>query len=169
MTARKSSFGAIAWLVWAAAILAAVGSDVGAAAEPHATPDLQALVDAAAAPDGTGVVNVPAGVYELKRPLMVTNWVSLALHPHAVLRAAADMDFLVVWDGQWKRELEDLWRRDNRFITGGVLDGAGRASCLLLTNCWHFTLRDVAFYNGREYGMRLSKGNEVFGTGLTFR
>ena len=169
MAAWESNLGAIACFVWAGAALAAVGPDVGAAAKPQAVPDLQALVDAAAAPDGTGVANVPAGVYELKRPLMVTNWVSLELHPHAVLRAAADMDFLVVWDGQWKRELEGLWRRDNRFIAGGVLDGAGRASCLLLTNCWHFTLRDVAFYDGREYGMLVRKGNEVFGTGLTFR
>ena len=168
MAAWESNLGAIACFVWTVAILAAVASD-GSAAKPQGAPDLQALVDAAAAPDGTGVANVPSGVYELKRPLMVTNWVSLALHPHAVLRAAADMDFLVVWDGQWKRELEGLWRRDNRFITGGVLDGAGRASCLLLTNCWHFTLRDVAFYDGREYGMLMRKGNEVFGTGLTFR
>ena len=142
-----------------------------ASAEPKqlGAASLQALIDAAAAPDGTGVVDVPLGVYELERPLVVTNWVSLALHPRTVLRAATNMDFLVVWDGMWKRGLENLGRRDNRFITGGVLDGAGKASCLLLTNCWHFTLRDVAFYNGREYGILLRKGNEVFGTGLTFR
>ena len=75
------------------------------AAESNGVARLQALVDAAAAPDGTGVAEIPAGVYELERPLVVTNWVSLSLHPHAVLRAAADMEFLVVWDGMWKREL----------------------------------------------------------------
>ena len=147
----------------------ALGADGPADEKSGGSGTLQTLVDAAAAPGGTGVANIPPGVYELDRPLMATNWVSLAMHPHTVLRAAADMEFLVVWDGKWKRELEGLSRRDNRFISGGVLDGAGRASCLLLTNCWHFTLRDVAFYDGREYGMLVRKGNEVFGTGLTFR
>ena len=146
-----------------------VGPGFSAEEKPQGQEDLQAIVDAAAAPSGTGVAEIPPGVHELTRPLMVTNWVSLAMHPRAVLRAAADMDFLIVWDGQWKRELEGLWRRDNRSITGGTLDGAGRASCLLMTNCWHVTLRDVAFYNGRKYGMLVRKGNEVFGTGLTFR
>ena len=71
-----------------AIVLAAM---VGMAADSGSVARLQALVDAAAAPDGTGVAEIPAGVYELERPLVVTNWVSLALHPHAVLRAAAEV------------------------------------------------------------------------------
>ena len=169
MSGRKSTSRARACFAVAVAAIVTATADVGSDAKARGSADLQTMVDAAAAPGGTGVVDVPPGVYELERPLMVTNWVSLALHPHTVLRAATDMDFLVVWDGQWRRELEESWRRDNRFITGGTLDGAGRASCLLLTNCWHFTLRDVALYNGREYGILVRKGNEVFGTGLTFR
>ena len=76
-----------------AIVLAAM---VGVAADSGGAARLQALVDAAAAPGGTGVADIPPGVYELERPLVVTNWVSLALHPHAVLRAAADMEFLVL-------------------------------------------------------------------------
>ena len=164
---NKAKATRTACCIWAATVLAIAG--LAEEVKPRCAENLQALVDAAAAPSGTGVAEIPPGVHELTRPLVVTNWVSLAMHPRAVLRAAADMEFLVVWDGKWKRELEDMWRRDNRFVTGGTLDGAGRASCLLMTNCWHVTLRDVTFYNGREYGMLVRKGNEVFGTGLTFR
>lgn len=150
---------AVALLIGAWTVLSVRGQEV----------DLQALVDAAARLDENPVVDVPAGVYALTRPLVVTNDVSLSLHPQAVLRAATNMDCLVIWDGAWKKSLENCPRRQNRFVSGGQLDGAGLASCLLLTNCWHVTVRDVTFLNGRSYGLRTCVGNEVFGNNLTFR
>lgn len=143
-----------------------------AASDPaasDASARLQAIVDAAADLRCSAIVEIPAGVYDLTRPLLVTNDVSLSLHPQAVLRAAADMDCLVVWSGRWNRALEKNPRRQNRFLAGGQLDGAGRASCLRLTNCWHLTVRDMTLLNGRSFGLRVQCGNEVFGNNLTFR
>ena len=39
-----------------------------------------------------------------------------------------------------------LWRRP---------DGNGLASCLMLTEFHHFTLRDITLRNGRKYGLRV--------------
>lgn len=56
-------------------------------------------------------------------------------------------------------------------VTGGRIDGAGLASCMALDGFWHYTLRDVTFLNGKEYGLRVqgeAGGCEVIAENLYF-
>ena len=121
---------------------------------------LQRQVDA----NPGGLVRIAAGTYEMSRPLVVTNNCSLEFEKGAVLRAVAKMDYLVrfVQRGQG--------RETGAHITGGVLDGNGRASCLLVTNFYHPTLRDISFHNGYPYGLHVEgPGCEVVAENLYFR
>lgn len=105
-----------------------------------------------------GVLFVPAGVYELAETVTITNLCSLMMHKSAVLRAIADMDFLMVYDAKkhWAKPADQANLTDfNLFISGGDLDGNGRASCLMLTEFHHFTLRDITLRNGKKYGLRV--------------
>ncbi len=100
------------------------------------------------------VLFVPAGVYELNETLKITNLCSLLMHKSAVIRAVAEMDYVMAYDAKnhWsKGNATDF----NLFISGGDLDGNGLASCLMLTEFHHFTLRDITLRNGRKYGLRV--------------
>jgi hypothetical protein len=116
------------------------------------------------------VLFVPAGVYELTETLKITNLCSLLLHKSAVLRAVTEMDYVLLYDAK------EHWTKGNAtdfnlFISGGDLDGNGLASCLMLTEFHHFTLRDITLRNGRKYGLRVQDyggsyeliANNVFG------
>lgn len=132
------------------------------------TSDSPRLARAVAACPG-GVLYVPRGVYRLEEPLVVKNCCSLLLHKSAVLKAAVPMDYVLIYDAaasypnveehdghlvpSGDYDAED-W---NLFIQGGVIDGAGLASCLSLLSFKHFTLRDTSFRNGRRYGLRIEE------------
>ena len=112
-----------------------------------------------------GVLYFPKGVYQIAKTITVTNGCSLLLHKSAVLKAVAKMPYVLAYDAgssypdikveNWcitpsgDPDSED-W---NLFITGGVIDGAGLASCMCLNSFKHFTLRDISFRNGAKYGL----------------
>ncbi len=106
----------------------------------------------------SGVLYIPAGVYRIDRPIKVTNLCSLLMHKSAVLRAEEDMETVLTYDAslQHKREIRKpgMLEDYNLFIKGGCLDGNGHASCLMLTEYHHFTLKDTTLLNGRTYGLR---------------
>lgn len=112
-----------------------------------------------------GVLYIPGGVYEIHSTIEIRNACSLKLHPNAVLKAVEPMDFVMRYDddaaypgmieeGAWLKPNPDpdseYW---NPFITGGIFDGNGLASCLVLNNFKHFTLRDISLRNGKKFGL----------------
>ena len=99
-----------------------------------------------------GSLSIPEGKYEIASPIVIENQCSLRLDPFAVLRAVKEMDFVVKWIGKRFRVDEERPSR-NYFITGGEIDACGMASCLLLQNFVHFTLRDTTFTSGKKYGL----------------
>ena len=114
-----------------------------------------------------GVLFFPKGVYEISQMLEITNCCSLLLHKSAVLKAVAEMDYVVKYDAA--ASYPDLEECDghlvpsddhdaedwNLYITGGYIDGAGMASCLCLNSFKHFTMRDVSLRNGKRFGMKI--------------
>ena len=116
---------------------------------------------------GKGVLYIPAGVYEIASPVVITSCCSILLHKSAVLKAVKEMDFVLKYDARLGMPdvkeheghlvpSEDYDAEDwNLFVSGGVIDGAGLASCMLLNSFKHFTMRDMSFRNGKKYGLRL--------------
>lgn len=112
-----------------------------------------------------GVLYFPKGVYRIGKMITIRNGCSLLLHKSAVLKAVAEMPYVLTYDAastypdikvdNWcitpsgDPDSED-W---NAFISGGVIDGAGLASCMCLNSFKHFTLRDISFRNGLKYGL----------------
>ena len=112
-----------------------------------------------------GVLYFPAGVYSVTKPVNITNCCSLLMHKSAVIKAVCEMSYVIIYDAaqsypdirveNWcivpsdDPDSED-W---NLFVTGGVIDGAGIASCMRLDSFKHLTLRDISFRNGKEYGL----------------
>ena len=145
--------------------------------EADDSPRIMRAVEACAG----GVLYVPKGVYLLESPVAVKNCCSLLLHKSAVLKAVKKMDYVLVYDAAaaYAKKPEgdangtnsvnsangvnnansadsvDYDSEDwNLFVTGGVLDGNGLASCMSLLSFRHFTLRDTSFRNGAPYGLR---------------
>ena len=113
-----------------------------------------------------GILYIPRGVYLLASPIVVDNFASLYMHPAAILRAAAEMDFVVTWDGgaQYENLIVrtpdgEIFDNLNMFIRGGDIDGAGLASCLCVRHYHHFTLSDIALHNGKKYGLYTGGGH----------
>ena len=127
--------------------------------ETDDTARLQRAIDAT--PDG--VLYVPRGVYRISRTLKVENRCSLDFHKGAVLRAVADMEFVVAVNCL-NADADDY----NVFISGGTIDGAGRASCMFLTGFVHLTVKDMTFLNGRKDGLRVAGGYELIANNLYF-
>ena len=112
-----------------------------------------------------GVLFFPKGVYSVTSPIVISNACSVLMHKSAVLKAVCEMPYVLIYDAaqsypdikveNWcitpsdDPDSED-W---NLFVTGGVIDGAGLASCMCLNSFKHFTLRDISFRNGRKYGL----------------
>ncbi len=99
-----------------------------------------------------GVLYFPKGEYEIAETIHIENGCSLWLHKSAILKAIADMSFVVVWEKSPKFDR-------NGFIRGGVIDGAGLASCIKIDQVSHFTIKDMSLYNGKKFGFRA--GNEI--------
>ena len=136
-------------------------------------PRIQRAVDATP----SGVLTVPAGMYMVSSPIVVTNLCSLSLNKSATFRAASEMDFVLRVDTSLARmrlPKSDARTSDmNRFVVGGVIDGNGLAGCMALEGFGHFTLRDTCFMNGRRYGLALNlpgrNCNEAVANNLYFK
>ena len=125
----------------------------------------------------SGVLSVPAGLYTIGSPIVVTNLCSLSMNKSAKLRAVVEMDFVLRVDTSLART--KLPRTDertldmSRFVVGGVIDGNGLAGCMSLDGFGHFTLRDTCFMNGRGYGLALNlqggNCNEAVANNLYFK
>jgi len=126
---------------------------------------LQRAVDACE----RGVLYIPKGVYRIRKMIEVKNCCSLMMHKSAVLKAVAEMPFVLFYDAE--SSYPDIVEKDghivpsedpdaedwNLFVTGGVIDGAGLASCMCLNSFKHFTMRDTSFRNGKKYGLRIEE------------
>lgn len=128
----------------ASGVIWGVVTTVGA--EPLARDDLQRRIDAAPG----GVVEIGAGLYELTRPLVITNGCSLEMHKNAKIRAVRPMDVMIRIDLTVSRG-RDL----GVFYRGGDIDGNGLASCLTIDGFHHVTMRDMVFRNGTAFGVHV--------------
>lgn len=109
-----------------------------------------------------GILDIPRGDYEIYSPIVINNRCSLQMHPAARLIAKAEMDFVVTYDANGDFHALTLFNEDGSvydnlglFISGGDIDGAGLASCLMITNAHHYTLSNISLHNGRTYGLRI--------------
>lgn len=130
------------------------------AGEPDDTARFQRAIDATA----DGVLYVPRGVYRISKTLSVRNLCSLEMHKSAVLKAVAEMPFVL--DACVQNNAAHDY---NVFVSGGVVDGNGLASCMRLTGFAHLTLKDATFLNGREAGLRVVGGYELIANNLYFK
>ena len=121
-----------------------------------------------------GVLYFPKGIYEIAEMITVDNCCSLLLHKSAVLKAVKEIPFVLKIDAaasapgikeedghiipSGEADSED-W---NLFFTGGVIDGAGLASCVCLNSFKHFTMRDISMRNGKKYGLRIEDEGSIW-------
>jgi len=110
----------------------------------------------------SGVLYVPAGIYEIASPVVVTNLCSFLMHKSAIFRAVKEMDFVLTIDGdlQHNKALRtpDMPQDYNLFFRGGQIDGNGLASCMALRRYFHFTLADSTMLNGKKAGLTVDDG-----------
>ena len=116
-----------------------------------------------------GVLFFPKGIYAIAKMLEVRNACSLLLHKSAVLKAVAEMPYVLWYDAaaacpgitveNWCITLSDDCDSEdwNLYVTGGVIDGAGLAGCMCLNSFKHFTLRDISLRNGKTFGLRIEE------------
>lgn len=140
---------------------------------PGEMSDEKRIMRAAADAPG-GVLYIPKGVYSIAQMLTITNCCSLLLHKSAVLKAVKEMDFVLFYDAA--ASYPDLEECDghlvpsgdydaedwNLFVKGGVVDGAGLASCMCLNSFKHFTMRDMSLRNGKKYGLRIEEKGSMW-------
>ncbi len=121
-----------------------------------------------------GVLYIPKGLYEIRSMIRITNACSLLLHKSAVLKATAPMPYVIWYDAA--SSYPGIIEKDghiqpsglpdsedwNLFICGGVIDGAGLASCICLNSFKHFLMRDMALRNGRPYGLRIEEEGSMW-------
>jgi len=110
----------------------------------------------------SGVLYIPAGVYEIASPIVITNLCSLLLHKSAILRAVKEMDFVLTIDCSFQRSKQrceqGLPEDYNLFFRGGQIDGNGLASCMSLFRYCHYTLADSTLLNGKKVGICVDDG-----------
>lgn len=126
--------------------------------ETDDAPRLQRAIDAAS----EGILFVPKGLYLVATPLKVTNFASIQFHPRAVLRAVAEMDYILSYNGKEnQREDNGIDNKSmlNLFIRGGVLDADGFGGCLNLDGVVHFNLSDITLENPRTNGLATGVNN----------
>ena len=140
---------------------------------PGETSDDGRIARAVRACEG-GVLYFPRGIYQLKEMIRIDNCCSLMLHKSAVLKAVCEMPYVLFYDAASSYPdieecdghivpSEDYDAEDwNLFVTGGVIDGAGLASCMCLNSFKHFTMRDISFRNGKKYGLRIEESGSMW-------
>lgn len=136
--------------------------------ESDDSPRIQRAIDA----NPSGVLFIPAGLFEIAETLMVTNRCSLELNKSAILRAVKPMDYVLEVDNTKAEKLPQGDSRNddyNLFIVGGRIDGDGLASCLNIVRFTHFTMRDMTFLNGKKTGLRVQGGYELIANNLYFK
>jgi hypothetical protein len=119
-----------------------------------------------------GQLYIPADRYYLASPIIITNKCSIEMQELTVLEAVKEMDFVLTWDGLSEDVETRTAQSRNCFLKGGTIDAKGFASCLHLTNYWHFTLRDMSLLNGKKYGLRVGHdpgGVEIIANNLYFQ
>ena len=129
---------------------------------------IQRAVDATS----SGVLRIPGGLYRISETIWITNRCSIEMHKTAVLRAVKPMDYVIHVDHTKAKKLpKGDFRCDdyNLFVVGGKVDGDGLASCLYIAGFEHFTMRDMAFLNGKEAGLRVHGGYELIANNLYFK
>lgn len=112
---------------------------------------------------------IPSGVYQIEKTLQVRGGVSLRLDKGAVLVAVKEMDFVVECDATARTftKASEIAGHNvpdyNLYLTGGTIDGAGLASCMIVNNYFHYTIRETTFLNGKRYGLKVpASGYELF-------
>ncbi len=106
-----------------------------------------------------GVLTVPRGVYEISSTIRVSNRCSFDLNKNAILRAVKPMRVVMEIDGRMGSGVRP--HDYNVFFKGGVVDGDGLASCVVVKGFAHYTMKDCTLLNGKEYGLRVDKGYEM--------
>lgn len=128
---------------------------------------IQRAIDSTA----NGILCIPKGNYEIASPLNINNRCCLEMHPAARLIATEEMDFVLSYEAVGNYSALTLFNEDGSvydnlglFIKGGDIDGNGKASCFAITNAHHFTLSDITFHNGKEYGLYIGgeKGGHIY-------
>lgn len=125
--------------------------------ETDDSPRIQRAIDAASG----GVLFIPKGIYDVASPLFIKSYTSLELHPSAVLRAVADLDFILTFDAKEQTvPKEGMYRGAslNMFIKGGIFDADGMADCMHIANACHMTLSDITYTNPRNIGLMTGEG-----------
>lgn len=122
--------------------------------------DSARIMRAVDAVGGGGVVWFPRGEYKIDSMLVVSNSASLLLHKSAVLKAVSQMPFVMRYFGR----LMEAGNGDssgivdhNLFIRGGEFNGNGLAGCVHLMGVRHFTMSDITFRNGRDFGLQIGE------------
>ena len=173
----KKSLTAAALAAWTAAALAVEDHSLKEfprlAGETDDAPRFQRAVDAC-----TGaVLTVPGGEYVFAKTVMVTNLCSIEMSPSVLIKAIAEMEWMIKIDASWQ-----LWKKNvpagvnpelyNLTYRGGTLDAKGLASCLAIDNYAHYTLENATFLNGRKYGVGIEttgRGYEMIARNLYFK
>lgn len=118
-----------------------------------------------------GVLDVPAGRYEMDSTVKIENGASLRLDKSARFVAVKKLGNMFFYNATagWKN-------RDNAlFITGGEFDGAGLAECCVQVVAFqHFTFRDSVFRNPKAAALIVGDkdgrgGYELIANNLYFR
>ena len=141
--------------------------------ETDDAPRIQRAVDATP----SGVLDIGPGLYKIAQTVSVTNLCSLRLDGTARLLAVAQMDFVLRVNNAPLYESLDWYsaRRNDysMFVSGGMIDGNGLASCMMLDGFHHYTLRDTVFLNGKRYGLAVDAedgtGYELVAKNLYFQ
>jgi len=139
------------------------------AGETDDTGRLQRAINA----QNDGVLTVPAGTYRVSKTLEL-NRCSLQMHKNATIQAVAEMPFVLLvqpWYKTGEKRPEGRLPDFGLFMIGGSIDGNGLASCASVDGFVHYTIRDMTFFNGRQYGLRVSPtgGVEMNAFNLYFR
>lgn len=128
------------------------------AGETDDTARIQRAIDAT----GGGVLYLPRGDYSIASTLTISNCCALSMHKNAKLIAKSQMEYVVVVRNNAWNTLDF-----NDFIEGGVIDGNGMASCLLVQNYWGYKLTNLKLFNPKKYGLHVGKGGaELVANGL---
>ena len=114
---------------------------------------------------GGGVLYVPRGDYDITSTLRITNSCALSMHKNAKLIAKRQMWYVVeVRNKPWN--VSDSLD----FIEGGVIDGNGLASCLLLYSYWRYNVNNIKLYNPKGFGLYVGNtGAELVANGVYVR
>ena len=135
---------------------------------------IQALLDA----EQGAHVCLPSGTFMIDKPIVITNGASLEMKANTLLVATAKMDYVVSYiehGGEWtaagrtnypgldaaSRAVGHFVPNTSKRIMGGIIDGAGLAGCLFVSNFRHLKVSDMTLLNPKTYGLYVNYGVEL--------